>query len=106
IVDGGAGFLFGGDQDFGRTLIGAASVDDAGDDDAGADLFAVGDALAAGEKSVGIVGEIADGGGSSGEVEEAIVIGNVGVHVPEAGEDGFAAGVDEGVGRVQWGLFA
>ena len=95
VVDGGAGFGFGGDQNLGWTLIWAAAVDDAGDDDARADFFAVGDALAAGEERVGIVGEVADGGDSGGEIEQAVVVGDVGVHVPEAGKEGFAGGVDD-----------
>src|SRR5271166_4678622 len=37
----------------------------------------------------------ADGGNSSGEVEEAVVVSDVGVHVPEAGEERFAGGVDD-----------
>ena len=74
---------------------GVVAVDDSGEDDAGADFFSVGDALAAGEERVGVVGEIADGGDSGGEVEQAVVIADVGVHVPEAGEEGFAGGVDQ-----------
>jgi hypothetical protein len=50
VVDGGAGFGFGRDQDFGWALIGAGAVDDSGEDDAGTDFFAVDDALAAGEQ--------------------------------------------------------
>ena len=66
VVDGGAGFRFGGDEDFGGALIGAAAVDDSGEDDARADLFSVGDALAAGQQGVGVVGEVADGGDTGG----------------------------------------
>ena len=94
VVDGGSGFGFGGDENFGGTLVGPGAVDDAGEDDASADLLALGNALAAGEERVGVIGEIADGGDSGGEVEEAVVIADVGVHVPEAGEEGFAASVD------------
>ena len=95
VVDGGAGFGFGGDEDFGGSVKGVGTVDDSGEDDAGADFFSVGDALAAGEERVGVVGEIADGGDSGGEVEQAVVIADVGVHIPEAGEQGFAGGVDD-----------
>ena len=95
IVDGGAGFGFGGDQNFGRAVIRRRAVDDSGEHDAGADFFSVVDALAAGEQRVGIVGQIADGGDSGGEIEQAVVIADVGVHVPEAGEQGFAGGVDD-----------
>ena len=100
VVDGGAGFGFGGDENFGWSVEGAGAVDDSGEDDAGADFFSVGDALAAGEERVGVVGQIADGGDSGGEVEQAVVIADVGVHVPEAGEEGFVGGVDDfGRGR-------
>ncbi len=102
VVDGGAGFGFGGDEDFGGSVKGVGAVDDSGEDDAGADFFSVGDALAAGEERVGVVGEIADGGDSGGEVEEAVVVADVGVHIPEAGEEGFVGGVDDLDAGRQW----
>src|SRR6266853_3142119 len=95
VVDGGAGLGFGGHQNFGWTLVRSGSIDDSGNDDAGADFFSVGNALAAGQERVGVVGQVADGGDSGSEVGEAVVIGDVGVHVPEAGEEGFARGGDD-----------
>src|SRR5208282_5059600 len=95
VVYGGASFGFGRDQDFGGSVVGVGAVDDSGQDDAGADFFSVDDALAAGEERVGVVGEVAYGGDSGGQIEEAVVIADVGVHVPEAGEQGFAGGVDD-----------
>jgi len=44
---------------------------------------------------VGVVGHVAHGSDSGGEVEEAVVVLHVGVHVPEAGEEGLAGGVDD-----------
>ena len=76
-------------------MIGAAAVDDSGQNDAGTDFFSVGDALAAGQEGIGVIGEIADGGDSSGEVEESVVVGDVGVHVPEAGKQSLAGGVND-----------
>ena len=74
VVDSGTGLGLGGDENLGGTLIRAAAVDDAGEDDARADLFAVGDALAAGEERVRIVGGIADRCDSGSQVEQAVVV--------------------------------
>ena len=76
-------------------MVGIGTVDDSGENDAGADFFSVDDALAAGEERVGVVGQVADGGDSGGEVKEAVVVAHVGVHVPEAGDQGFTGGVDD-----------
>src|SRR4029077_17564640 len=94
-VDVVFGFLFGVGKDLGGALEGAAAVDKSGFQHAGTDLGAVVEALLHGAEHVDVIGHVADAGDAGSHVQQAVIGPEVDVHVPEAGHQSFAGGVDD-----------
>ena len=94
VIYSGARFLFRGDQHLGGSLVRPAAINDSGQNDARADLLAFLNALAAGQQQVGIVTQVAHRRDAGGKIQQTIVLSNVGVHVPETGQQGLTRPVD------------
>ena len=94
LVDPFAPGLFIVHQHLGRSLVWAGPIHEARHDDARADLGAFVDALLAGEQLVDIIGQVSHGRHARGEVEQAVVLGDVRVHVPEAWDERLSRSLD------------
>jgi hypothetical protein len=93
VVHGRERLLLGVHQDLGGAGVGAGAVHEAGHEHPRPHgLTGVPLALEI-EELVGIVGEVAHGGHAGREVQEPVIFPEVGVHVPQAGEDRLALGV-------------
>ena len=68
---------------------GSVTIDDAGGEEPRPDALAAVEHLARAEEEVELVADIARGGDAGGEVDRSpLHLGVVGVHLPEAGQDG------------------
>ncbi len=93
-------FLLGAHQYFGGAGIGAGAVHEAGHEDARSHGVAALPSPPQILELVDVVGHVAHGGDAGRHVEQAVVLAEVGVHVPQAGEEGLPLGVDDlGAGR-------
>jgi len=100
MVDGGARLRRAVDQHLGRAGEGARTVDDAGQHHPRPERLAGVPLVLEVEQVVGVVAEVAAGGHAGREIEQAVAVAQVLVHVPEAGEEHAAVGLDDlGAGR-------
>src|SRR5262249_7126073 len=100
LLDGGAGFVFGVHQHVGGRGILAAAIHYAGQDDAGTDSVAFIHLALPAEETVHIVAEVANTRDAAGDVQDALIRREVGVHIEKAGQQRLAGAINEfGSGR-------